>query len=172
MSSVTTFVGPAAPLSQTGFDAVRTQLGVDAPALWSLLTVETRGFGFFTDRTPTILFERHIFHQRTQGRFDAQTPDLSAAMSGGYVGGPAEYDRLQRAMALDELTALESASWGLGQIMGFDAVSLGYASALEMAIRFTTGEDAQLEGTRRFVAGNTRLADAFRLKIWDRVAFF
>ena len=170
MPVVDTFVGLAAPLSARGFEVVRSQLGVDAPSLRSLLTVETCGFGFFADKRPKILFERHIFHQRTGGRFDAAAPDLSAAESGGYAGGPAEYDRLQRALQLDERAAVESASWGLGQIMGFNAVGLGYASALEMAGQFAGGEDAQLEGTRRFVAGNARLAAAFRNKLWDRVA--
>ena len=75
--------GEAAPLSQTGFDAVLDRLGVDQTALWSLLTVETRGFGFLTDRRPKILFERHIFHKHTGGRFSAGHPNISSPTGKG-----------------------------------------------------------------------------------------
>lgn len=42
---IDSFVGTASPLTQAGFNTVSAALGVDAPSLWSLLTVETCGFG-------------------------------------------------------------------------------------------------------------------------------
>ncbi|MBD8655693.1 DUF3380 domain-containing protein [Oxalobacteraceae sp. CFBP 13730] len=111
----------AAPLSQTGFDAVLDRLGVDQAALWSLLTVETRGFGFLPDWRPKILFERHIFHKRTGGRFGAGHPNISSPAGKRYLGDAAEYDRLAQAIELDRDAALESALWALGQVMGFNA---------------------------------------------------
>ncbi|NJM92326.1 MAG: N-acetylmuramidase family protein [Rhodospirillaceae bacterium] len=75
------------------------------------------------NRRPKILFERHIFHQRTNGKFDATHPDISHPKWGEYGKASAQYDRLGRAMALDRQAALESASWGLPQVMGFNAVS-------------------------------------------------
>ena len=173
MPSVVDFVGTAAPLTQAGFDAVSSRLGVDAPSLWSLVTVETRGFGFLADRRPKILFERHVFHRRTGGRFSAAHPDISNHTAGGYSRDTAgEYLRLERASALDHQAAIESTSWGLGQVMGFNAVSLGYPSAAEMIVAFMQGEDAQLEGSERFIAGNVSLAKAFRMRDWGRVARF
>lgn len=80
------FLGKAAPLTQQGFNEVLKQIGGDAPSLWALLTVETCGFGFFPDRRPKILFERHIFHKRTKGRHSAAHPDISSSASGGYKG--------------------------------------------------------------------------------------
>ena len=80
------FLGTARPLSRAGFERALQALEVDAASLWALLTVETRGFGYMPDRRPKILFERHIFHRRTQGRFDAAQPDLSSAQPGGYQG--------------------------------------------------------------------------------------
>ena len=168
-----TFIGTAAPLTQSGFDRVASQLGVDSPSLWSLVTVETRGFGYLPDRRPKILYERHIFHRRTNGRFSGGHPEISSVVSGGYAQtGAGEYDRLAEAMKLDRAGALESASWGLGQVMGFKAVSLGYPSVHDMIVTFLHGEDAQLEASRRFITGHQGLSMAFRSKNWSRVAFF
>lgn len=167
-----TFKGAGAPLSSDGFAEASAKLGNGRAALWSLLAVETKGFGYFPDRRPKILFERHIFHKRTGGRFSEAHPDISNSRPGGYVGGPAEYERLERAMQLDATAALESASWGLGQIMGFNAPLLGYGSAAEMVESFKNSEDAQLDGSARFIGSNPELARAFRTGNWARVAFF
>jgi hypothetical protein len=169
---MTDFFGKAAPLTQQGFDETCRILGVDPPSLWSLMTVETRGFGFLPDRRLKILFERHIFYKRTQGRFSTLHPDISSSLAGGYMGGDAEYQRLSKAMALDARAALESASWGLGQIMGFNAVKSGYANPDDMVAHFLEGEDQQLQGTLRFIQSNPPLAKAFAGKYWDKVAFF
>lgn len=166
------FRGGAAPLTQAGFDASAGALGVDAPSLWALITVETRGFGFLPDRRPKILFERHVFHRRTGGRFSALHPDISAPVSGGYLGGAAEYARLERAMRLDRQAALDSASWALGQIMGYHALRLNYPSTQAMVDSFETGEDEQLAGAQRFIEANPPLKQAFSRGQWSRVAFF
>lgn len=166
------FLGTARPLSRAGFERALQALEVDGPSLWALLTVETRGFGYMPDRRPKILFERHIFHRRTQGRFDAAQPDLSSAQAGGYQGGTKEYARLQRAMLLDARAALESASWGLGQIMGFNATLVGYPAATAMVAAFCTSEDLQLDAVVRFIVGNPALLGAFRRQDWAKVAFY
>jgi hypothetical protein len=130
------------------------------PVLWAVLTVESAGFGFLPDKRPKILYERHIFHRETGGRFSAQAPDLSQRGGGGYIGGAPEYDRLARAIALckgagvSELAALRSASWGLGQVMGFNAIASGFADAADMARKMAEGEDQQLLGMVGFIRSN------------------
>ena len=166
------FEGVGLPLTQAGFDATSNALGGDKESLWSVLKVETRGFGFFTDRRPKILFERHVFSGRTGGRFDRTHPDISSSKPGGYVGGPPEYNRLKRAMLLDRKAALESASWGLGQVMGFNATKIGYASAEAMVRAFAESEDEQLEGCAAFILATKPLHDAYKAKKWAKVAFF
>ncbi|HEX9955516.1 MAG TPA: N-acetylmuramidase domain-containing protein [Allosphingosinicella sp.] len=118
------FTGAGAPISEGGFASASRKLGNGRAALWALLAVETKGFGFLPDRRPKILFERHIFHRRTGGRFSEAHPDISNSRSGGYLGGADEYRRLERAMRLDRDAALESASWGLGQIRASTRPSL------------------------------------------------
>ena len=164
--------GRAGPLSRQKFDEANDALGGDAASLWSLLTVETRGFGYLPDRRSKLLFERHVFRARTRGVFDRSEPDLSNPVAGGYSGGAAEYGRLVRAMLRNRTAALESASWGLGQVMGFNAVSLGYQGAEDMISRFRASEDEQLEASVRFITGNRALRIAFEAQRWDRVAFF
>jgi hypothetical protein len=167
-----TFLGKAGILTQRGIDRTVEQLAIDLPTLWALLTVETRGFGYLPDRRPKILFERHIFHRRTNGRFSAAHPDISSPQSGGYLGEAAEYPRLEQALRLDRQAAFESASWGLGQIMGFNASALGYIGAEAMVGSFLESEDAQLDGVLRFIHNNPPLEKALNANDWARVAFF
>ena len=79
------FEGKGRPLTDDGLTRARRALGVDLATLWAVMTVETRGCGFLPSRRPVILFERHIFHRITDGRFDARAPDLSNPRAGGII---------------------------------------------------------------------------------------
>src|SRR6266849_8525888 len=108
------FQGLARALSSDGLAEVANQLGVFAPEIWTILAVETSGCGYMADRRPQILFERHIFHRLTQGKFD--DGNISDPTPGGYgPPGAHQYDRLAQAIAGDRTAALLSTSWGLGQ---------------------------------------------------------
>src|SRR5437763_1168307 len=110
------FVGKSKALSQEGLDAASRALSVNAPEIWAVLAVETSGCGYLSDRRPPILFERHIFSRLTKGQFD--TSDVSNPQAGGYgPSGANQYLRLTNAIGLHRNAALESASWGLAQIM-------------------------------------------------------
>lgn len=163
------FLGTAEPLNTDGFDAVIADLAIEPAALWSVVMVETKGFGFLPDRRPKILFERHIFHKLTKGQFGATHPDISHPDWGGYGRESAQYDRLAQAMKLNRQAALESVSWGLPQIMGFNAVEIGYASAEDMITQFKKGESAQLEGMAKFLKTN-KLVRALNDKAWATLA--
>jgi hypothetical protein len=164
------FTGKGTPISATDFGSTATALGGDVASLWSLVVVETKGFGFLTNRRPQILFERHIFHRRTSGKFDATDPNLSNSRPGGYSGGAAEYDRLEKAMTFDEQAALESASWGLGQVMGFNAKTAGFADVHDMVNAMVAGEGAQLQAVANFILANPPLRAAFLARDWANVA--
>jgi hypothetical protein len=145
------FVGTAAPISQSGLDQATQTLGSGAAEIWTVLAVETKGFGYLPDRRPAILFERHFFHRLTGGAFDAQAPAISSSIPGGYLGGAREYDRLTQAVALDRHAALSSASWGIGQIMGSNFASAGFASVEDMVDAMVDAEDNHLAAMARFV---------------------
>jgi hypothetical protein len=141
----TQFAGKGSPLSPTGLSAVSGQLEVQAAEVWTVLHVETGGCGFLPDRRPDILFERHVFSRETRGRFDGQAPDISNPQPGGYgAGGAHQYDRLLKAIALDRPAALRSASWGVGQVMGFNAQIAGFGDVEAMVAAMAESEDKQL----------------------------
>jgi len=165
------FEGKASPLSQQGIDTALARLGVAAPALWAVLTVETSGCGFLPDRRPKILFERHWFSRITNGRFDDQAPDISDPRAGGYgSGGAFQYERLAKALALDRQAALQSASWGLGQVMGFNATKVGYADAEALVAAAQESEDAQLDAMAGFIE-QANIARYLQQPDWAAFAF-
>jgi hypothetical protein len=163
------FQGEGLPLTFAGFDAVARDLGVGLPEVWTVIKVETRGWGFLADRRPQILYERHVFNRLTNGTFKTSAPAISNPKPGGYVGGGKEYDRLSIALALDREAALSSTSWGIGQVMGFHAESLGFDNVEQMAQDMTISEDRQLRAMARFILGK-HLHLALRMKDWTRFA--
>jgi hypothetical protein len=164
------FKGAAEPLSQAGLSEALNILGVTPAAIWSVIAVETSGCGFLPDRRPKILFEHHIFHRQTGGHFDAVAPDLSNPNSGGYGhSGAPQYDRLNRAIALDERAALLSTSWGLGQVMGFNAAAAGFADPRSMVTAMVQSEDSHLRAMANFIR-HSGIDDALRNGAWDDFA--
>jgi len=146
------FVGAGSPLTQTDMNNCAATVNVGLAELWSVLSVETSGCGFLADRRPKILFERHIFGRLTNGRFDADDPDVSARTAGGYgPSGAHQYDRLGAAIQLDRAAALQSASWGLGQIMGENFAMAGFADAETMVASMAVSESAQLQAMMNFL---------------------
>ena len=164
------FAGGDRLLTRDGLRQAANLLHCDAAALLAVVDVETSGCGFLPDRRLLALFERHKFRRETGGRFDKVAPDLSAPTAGGYGSpGAGQYERLARAMALDEPAALRATSWGLGQIMGFNALSAGYDDAVEMIAAFRADENEQLLAMARFIC-HERLDGSLRARRWGAFA--
>jgi hypothetical protein len=162
--------GPAEALTQAGVDAALARLAVEPAALWAVMRVEAKACGFLPDRRPVVLFERHVFHRRTAGRFAEAHPHVSSPKPGGYgAPGANQHRRLALAQALDRVAALESASWGLGQVMGFNARIAGYSDVDGFVGAMRAGEDAQLAAMAAFIA-ETGLDRALRLRDWTGFA--
>lgn len=159
----------AMPLTKSDFNAALAALGTDAAAVWSILEVESGKAGYLPDRRPQILFERAVFHTRTKGAYDAAHPGISAGTWGGYSGGMGEYGRLAEAYALDADAALQSASWGIAQIMGFNFSAAGYASPIAFVEDMCASEAAQLKAFQSFLE-HTGIAASLRDHDWDSVA--
>ncbi|HEX8027312.1 MAG TPA: N-acetylmuramidase domain-containing protein [Vicinamibacterales bacterium] len=175
------FIGTGRPLSPAGMAAALSVIGfspTDAAYLWTVIEVETsgvtQGFGFRFDRRPHILFERHKFRDFTAGRFNAQAPDISGP-PGNYGSTQSQYNRLDRAIGLCVAAglgpepALRSASWGIGQVMGFNHVQAGYSSAKAMAMAMKGGEDFHLMAMVKFLE-DANLAQHLRNRDWRKFA--
>jgi hypothetical protein len=164
------FAGKATPLDSAGLKDATDLLGVGAPEFWSVVSVETSGCGYLPDRRPKMLFERHIFSQRTGRKYDRDYPDISNPQPGGYSPtGAGEYERLSRAMALDPHAALQSASWGIGQVMGYNAELVGLGSVEQMVAAMSASEGQQLSAMAGFIKAN-HLDAPLRARQWDRFA--
>jgi hypothetical protein len=151
-------------LTDAGIARAAATLGCEVAAVKAVIAVEAAGAGFLPDGRPKILFERHIFRRLTGNRFDASHPAISGP-AGGYKGGDAEYVRLHQALQLDGEAAVQSASWGIGQIMGFNWKLCGEKSLYGFLLAVHNDEDAQLGLMVGFIQ-SAELADELRRKDW------
>ena len=148
------FAGPGKPLTQKALEDAGGIVGIPAAAMWAVIHVESSGAGYLDDRRPKILFERHLFHRATGGRFDATHPDISNPRSGGYgLGGAHQYSRLAKAATLDRKAALSSTSWGLGQVLGSNFGIAGFNDVEDMVTKMVHSERLQLLGMFNFIEG-------------------
>jgi hypothetical protein len=162
------FTGKTAAMTTAGFAAVANGLGVKAPEIWTVFAVETSGCGYLPDRRPPILYERHIFSRLTGGQFD--DGDISSPTPGGYgPSGAAQYNRLGRAVALDRQAALQSASWGLAQIMGENFAQAGFSTVENMVSAMCESEDNQMLAFAAFLK-SSKLDTALQIHDWTGFA--
>lgn len=170
-SRPTDFAGAARRIADEGpWREAAAQLGCELAAIRAVAEVESRGEPFLDDGRPPILFERHVFSRLTGGRFDEQYPSISNPEPGGYgPGGAAQYDRLLDAIELSARAALESASWGRFQIMGFNFRACGYGAVEPFVNAMCGSEAAQLSAFVSFVRFHG--LDAFlRTRNWPAFA--
>lgn len=152
------------------------RLEVELAALRAVAEVESAGSGFLPppDRRPKVLFEGHVFHRLTAGRYGASHPNLSypkwdRTQYAGSLAG--EWKRLDRAATLDPAAAMQSASWGAFQIMGFNYPLCGFDSVGAFVERQSSGADGQLETFASFIARpGSPLLQPLRRKDWARFA--
>ena len=111
--------------------------GIEYAGLKAVVEVEASGKGFIGD-VPKILYEPHIMHRlltkknyiTIRNNLMKAHPNLCYPRWGTYKYGAEsiQHSRLEIASQFNRDTALESCSWGLGQVMGFHWQSLGYES--------------------------------------------
>jgi hypothetical protein len=162
----------AARLTEDDFNWARDRIGCDIAAIKAVCDVESPRAGFLRSGRPTLLFESHTFSQRTHGDFDGSHPEVSQPhwVHDYGQGGDHQYDRMAIAMKLNLNAALESASWGRFQIMGWHWKDLGYASIQDFVAKMYSSERAQLEAFVTFVMNNAQLREAIIAKNWPLVA--
>ena len=156
---------------------------LELAAVKAVNEVESRGKGFLLDGRPTILFEGHVFWKqlKNRGLNPAEfTNDVtknvlySSWTKKHYEGGKKEYDRLEKAAGMSDLSAVHdsafaSASYGAFQIMGFHYKSLGYPNIDSFVSHMYTHEKAHLEAFGRFCKANN-LMKHLKSKNWAAFA--
>ena len=150
-------------LTEDDFIRCAAILGVEVAAVKAVQEVETGGRGgFFAPGYPAILFEGHIFW--SQLKKNGVNPEncvngnedilYKKWTKSHYKSGMAEYERLKRALAINEKAAYCSASWGLFQIMGFNYEVCGCKSVKEFVEKMSASEGYQLELFTAFLKSN------------------
>ena len=146
-------------LTEADFIEVADDLGIELAAMKAVAEVEAGGSGFKGDK-PKILFEGHIFWRRLKAHGIDPAPLLSGnenvlhkKWSRKYYRED-QYARLEKARQINEDAALESASWGMFQIMGFHWESLGYASAKAFVDLMYKSEGEHLKAFSKFMEVN------------------
>ncbi|MFB2578936.1 MULTISPECIES: N-acetylmuramidase family protein [unclassified Acinetobacter] len=139
-------------------------LNVPVATLRAVIEVEARGAGFDSEDKPVILFERHVFYQRLtqknlltiRNKANKERPDLCFPnwTTGSYGSFSAQHKRLEDASAYHRETALESCSWGLGQVMGYHWKTLSYPSLQSFINAMFKDEAGQLDAMCRFIKVN------------------
>ena len=153
------------------------QINVPYAALKAVIEVECKGSGFFEDGQPTILFERHIFRRRLienkqegiVSKVEKERPDLCNKTAGGYGKLSEQHKKLQDAVKYHRQSALESASWGIGQVMGFHWEYLGYPSLQSFINLMYRNEEQQLDAMCRYIV-KTKLDETMRKLDWAAFA--
>lgn len=159
------------------------QFNLELAVVKAVNEVESNGKGFLIDGRPKILFEGHAFWDELKKRninpksyVNSNTQDIlfEKYTKKYYVGGTAEYTRLEKArnLAQDKRfidAANSSASWGLFQIMGFNAISIGYKSIDEFVEKMNQSEGEHLKAFGLFLEKNN-LIGLLRNKNWASFA--
>jgi hypothetical protein len=147
----------ASAVTDADIATLATRLGCSVKQLKAVAKVESGGSAFDRFGRPKILFERHLFHRFTGGRF-GQTA-WSNPKGGGY--NEDSWDKLTRAACQDVGSAFAAISIGKFQVLGTHWDLLGYPSALEMAYTAVTSEAAHYEMLARYIEVN-RLTAALK----------
>ena len=152
--------------------------GIEYASLKAVVEVEASGKGFIGD-VPKILYEPHIMYRlltkknyiTIRNNLMKAHPNLCYPRWGTYKYGAEsiQHKRLEIASQFNRDTALESCSWGLGQVMGFHWKSLGYESLQAFINDMYESEAKQLEAMIRFIKVNGLLL-ALKDKDWVKFA--
>ena len=164
-------------LKEEQIQQVAKEFGVDQAAIKAVKEVESKGSGFLPSGRPIILFEGHIFWRELVNNKKNPKDYLSNNQDiiyptfdrSHYKGGEKEYDRLNRAIAIDRDAALKSASFGLFQIMGFNYKLAGYDTVEHYVAAQQESELNQLTAFVNFVK-NTKLIEHLKTQDWAAFA--
>lgn len=152
--------------------------GMEPASLKAFVEVESGGLAYAVvdgRKEPLIRWEGHYFYRLCNDlvRDSAVAAGLANPKAGGVKNPASQQDRWDRllkpAMAIDKQAALESCSWGLGQVMGAHWKMLGFVSVLDMVDTARRDIEGQIELIARFIE-KTGLKGALAAHDWKTVA--
>ncbi len=163
-------------LGEADIQDMAAELGVSVAAVKAVNEVESRGAGFIVEQ-PKILFEGHVFFERLKlhgldpEQYLPGNEDILYThwTTRHYLGGLREYERLHRAEAINRAAALESASWGVFQVMGYHAQSIGWSDIEAFVRDMHVHERQHLRAFGGYVRANG-LVESLKNQNWEAFA--
>lgn len=158
-------------ITEDDYIRIGKKLNLEVPLLKAVHRVEAPRGGFDAAGLPTILFEGHWFSDFTNGAYDQRYPTISYPKWTRRFYGSSntkEHARLAQAAQLDREAALKSASWGVGQVMGFNHVKAGFKRLQDFINAMYQDEGAQFEAMATFLQNDKggRMVEALREHRW------
>lgn len=155
---------------------VATANKINPAALLAVVETESAGQPFWNvggEQLPPIRWEGHYFYARLEG--EQLKTAVALKLASKKVGGipnpksyAARYTLLANAKRVNESAALESVSWGMGQVMGANWKSLGYPN-VQALVKAAQTVEGQVDMMVRFLQVND-LIGAMNRQDWTTVA--
>lgn len=160
-------------LTENDYIQAAKELGCEVNAIKAVSKVEAPRGGFDSKGNVTILFEPYIFYKLLRKKGIDTKPYLekfptlisnrwNPKLYGKYSQ---QWDKLKGAANIDTTCAYEATSYGEFQILGTNAISIGYKDVFDFFYHMQKSEDDQLEGFVRYIKANN-LEDELQHKDW------
>lgn len=136
--------------------------------LLAIIEVESSGSGFGKDGRLLLQFEPNVFSRRSgvpldklnKWTWDENKVDVQSK----------EWLAFEDASKLNPTIAMESTSWGLPQIMGFNFKLAGYSDVKSMVEAFKVSEYNQVKGLLNFINSNGALYSAVIAADYEKIS--
>lgn len=179
------YIGDAKRLEPGDIERVAADIQVEARALKAVVRVEASGSGFDIKGRVKCLFEPHVCYRMAPPNLRDALAAVTLPIHAGEIKvayvkwGTRRYPSSSdtRIAQVDKVTemagpelAADSASWGIAQIMGFNAQSCGYMTAVDMVRAFAIDEENQLAAMGAFILNNAACHRALQRRDWPAFA--
>jgi hypothetical protein len=159
-------------ITEQAFNDSAALLNVSVASIKAVAKIEGGGQGIINGK-PVILFEPHIFYRLLKKvGITPIVSDICYPVWGTHAypeGQKAQWERMDRAIKISRPVALQSASWGMFQLMGFNFSSTGCATIQEFVNAMYESEDRQLALFCKYIK-SAGLDDELRLQDWKMFA--
>ena len=167
------------PLQERDYEEVAEQLGVEVAAMKAVVEIEAGKShrGFWTEGKPIINFDLPVFrkmaarHKVNLSKYTKTHPAVFSRPSIAKYGSQqaAVQARLDQAMDIDSISAIEGTFWGMFQIGGFNWRQCGTSSPQEFVRLMSRSERDQLDLFAEFIS-RAGLLPALKKKNWAAFA--
>lgn len=170
------YLGDARSLERSDVERTAEDIKIESRVFRAVIAVEAKGKAFDEKHRVVVLYEPHIAYRLADPiiRPKLVAAKLACLKWGGLPYPRSSNDRFAQIDRCTELASAElaasSASWGMGQIMGFNSQACGYLNAVAMVRAFAADAENQIAAMGAFIMNNASLHRALQRRDWALVA--